>query len=95
VWFKSPTPPTQGQSRPLLVTVRRVALVPMSSRLHVSACRRLCSWDRTERVLEDERVFACAGCGSEWVASEPWTPIDHTGVVPDPVQEERRRRGRG
>lgn len=67
----------------------------MSARLRISACRRLCSWGTTERSLDGEPLFACSGCGSEWVASEPWTPVDHTGVVPVPVQEERRRRGRG
>jgi hypothetical protein len=29
------------------------------------------------------------------VASEPWTPIDWTGAVPEPVQLARRRRGAG
>jgi hypothetical protein len=67
----------------------------MSSDLRVSACRRLCRWSATRGRLGGEQVFACAGCGSQWVASEPWTPIDHTGVVPEPVQEERRRRGAG
>jgi hypothetical protein len=66
----------------------------MAPRLEIAACRRLCSWRATDRVLDGECVFACGGCGSEWVASEQWTPIDHTGVVPDPVQAERRR-GRG
>lgn len=66
----------------------------MSTRLKISACRRLCAWGPTGRLLEQEPVFACTGCGSEWVRSEPWTPIDHTGVVPEAVQEERRR-GRG
>lgn len=62
--------------------------------LEIAACRRLCSWSRTGGLLDDEPVFRCAGCGSEWVPSEPWTPVDHTGVVPEPVQAERRR-GRG
>jgi hypothetical protein len=66
----------------------------MSPSLEISACRRLCSWEDTGTHLDGERLFACLGCGSEWVASEPWTPIDHTGVVPEPVQEARRR-GRG
>jgi hypothetical protein len=64
------------------------------TRLEIAACRRLCSWGPTERSLGGETLFACSGCGSEWVASEPWTPIDHTGVVPEAVQAERRR-GRG
>jgi hypothetical protein len=46
-------------------------------------------------MLDGERLFVCAGCGSEWVASEPWTPIDWTGAIPEPVQAARRARGRG
>ena len=63
--------------------------------LEVAACRSVCAWDATGVRLGDEELFACAGCGSEWVASEAWTPIDWTGVVPDPVQRARERRGRG
>ena len=66
----------------------------MSAPLEIAACRRLCSWAETGRLRDGERLFACSGCGSEWVASEPWTPIDHTGVIPPAVQAERRR-GRG
>ena len=66
----------------------------MSAPLEIAACRRLCSWEETGRMRDGERLFACSGCGSEWVASEPWTPIDHTGVIPPAVQAERRR-GRG
>jgi hypothetical protein len=63
--------------------------------LEISGCRQLCSWEATDERLDGERLFACSGCGSEWVASEPWTPIDWTGSVPEPVQDERRARGRG
>ncbi len=62
--------------------------------LKISACRRLCHWSATADARAGEQVFRCGGCGSEWVASEPWTPIDHTGVVPEQVQAVRRR-GRG
>jgi hypothetical protein len=62
--------------------------------LEIAACRRLCSWHDTGERPAGERLFACTGCGSEWVASQAWTPIDHTGVVPEEVQAERRR-GRG
>jgi len=63
--------------------------------LEIAACRSLCNWTDTGASLEGERLFACAGCGSEWVASEPWTPIDWTGAVPEAVQLARRRRGTG
>jgi hypothetical protein len=67
----------------------------MTRRLEISACRSRCCWQATDETLDGERLFACDGCGSEWVVSEPWTPIDWTGVVPEPVQEARRTRGRG
>ena len=68
---------------------------PARRPLEIAACRQLCSWQGTGEHLDGERLFACAGCGSEWVVSEPWTPIDWTGTVPEPVQEARRTRGRG
>jgi hypothetical protein len=61
----------------------------------IAGCRSLCGWDDTGRRLDGERLFACSGCGSEWVPSQAWTPVDYTGVVPDPVAEARRARGRG
>jgi hypothetical protein len=67
----------------------------MSRPLEIAGCRQLCSWAATDESLGGEPVFACAGCGSEWVASEPWTPIDATGSVPEAVQAVRRTRGRG
>jgi hypothetical protein len=63
--------------------------------LEIAGCRSLCSWSATGERLGGEPLFACAGCGSEWVVSEPWTPVDWTGQVPDAVQEARRTRGRG
>ena len=63
--------------------------------LEIAGCRSLCSWQDTGATLEGERLFACAGCGSEWVPSEPWTPVDWTGEVPESVQLARRTRGRG
>jgi hypothetical protein len=63
--------------------------------LTISACRRLCAWSASGAELAGEPLFACAGCGSEWVPSEPWTPIDWQGDVPAAVQEARRARGRG
>lgn len=67
----------------------------VSRPLEIAACRQLCSWATTDESLAGEPVFACAGCGSEWVATEPWTPIDATGSVPESVQAVRRTRGRG
>jgi hypothetical protein len=67
----------------------------MGHRLEIAACQSRCSWAETGQTLDGEALFACAGCGSEWVASEPWTPIDWTGAVPDAVQTARRTRGLG
>lgn len=69
-------------------------LGPMSAALRLAPCRKLCRWERTAETVRGERAFACRGCGSQWVASEAWTPADHTGEVPEVVQAERRR-GRG
>jgi len=67
--------------------------------LEIGGCRAECGWHETGERLAGEPVFACAGCGSEWVPSEPWTPVDYTGVVPAPVAEAvteaRRTRGTG
>lgn len=67
----------------------------MSRSLTIAGCRSLCSWHETGERLDDEPLFACRGCGSEWVPSEAWTPIDYEGEVPGPVAEARRTRGGG
>jgi hypothetical protein len=59
----------------------------VSRPLEIAACRSVCSWLRTGARLDDEPLFECVGCGSEWVPSEPWTPVDYTGAVPAPVAE--------
>jgi hypothetical protein len=60
--------------------------------LAVHACRSLCSWHQTPRELDGLPLLACRGCGSQWVRSEPWTPIDHTGTIPDVVRAEAAQR---
>ena len=67
----------------------------MTRPLVIAPCRALCSWRVTRERLDDELLFACDGCGSEWVASQVWTPVDHTGTVPAQVADARRTRGRG
>ncbi len=59
-------------------------------------CRSICRWASTgETWLTAEAgplpVFECAGCGSEWVRTEPWTPIDQSRQVPAAVAAERAR----
>jgi hypothetical protein len=58
--------------------------------LQIAGCRSLCAWQETGERLDGEPLFTCEGCGSEWVPSEPWTPIDYTGAVPEPVLAVRR-----
>ncbi|MCP2170315.1 hypothetical protein [Goodfellowiella coeruleoviolacea] len=58
-------------------------------------CRSRCAWRPTRRELAGLPVLACQGCGSQWVRSEPWTPIDHDGRIPDAVRAELARRDTG
>jgi hypothetical protein len=58
--------------------------------LEIAGCQALCAWRDTGDLLDGEPLFACSGCGSEWVPSEAWTPVDHTGVVPESVHVARR-----
>jgi hypothetical protein len=59
--------------------------------LQIAPCRSECAWSESEHRLGDERLFACDACGTEWVPSEAWTPVDWAGVVPEAVQRERDR----
>jgi hypothetical protein len=59
--------------------------------LAMAPCRTLCSWGPTGRRRAGLPLFACSGCGSEWVRSEPWKPADADGVVPDAVLAEAAR----
>ncbi len=52
-------------------------------------CLRECSWSATTHTLGGEPLFACDACGSEWVRSEAWTPIDWMGEIPPAVVDER------
>lgn len=73
----------------------RATVGVMTRPLRIAGCRSRCGWQDTGDRLADQPLFACSGCGSEWVPSEPWTPIDYEGAVPEPVAEARRTRGRG
>lgn len=59
--------------------------------LAMHTCRGLCSWSATNEYRDTQRVFRCAGCTSEWVSSEPWTPIDADGTIAREVTAERSR----
>lgn len=62
-----------------------------SRQLSISPCQARCSWSTSGERLGEDLLFACDACGSEWVASEAWTPVDWKGVVPEAVQAERAR----
>ncbi len=64
----------------------------MTRPLEIADCRKLCGWRDTGHDLGGEPLFACSGCGSEWVPSQAWTPVDYTGEVPRPVAEARAER---
>lgn len=64
-------------------------VTPRPRDLVIEPCQSACSWSATGEDLGGAALFACAACGSEWVRSEPWTPVDWQGYVPDAVREER------
>ncbi len=81
------TPPSSEPLRQASLQPRNVDQWP---------CHSICVWSATGETWLDPpggvlSVFACAGCGSEWVRTEPWTPIDHIGQVPDAIAAERAR----
>lgn len=62
------------------------------SELRARPCQRRCAWRATQRLLDGDRIFACAGCTSEWTAAQPWTPCQADGTVPPAVLAERAMR---
>lgn len=67
--------------------------------LAAEPCQSVCRWAAQGEWLDDAsggglRLFACAGCGSEWVRTEAWTPADVDGDVPVEVAAERARADR-
>ena len=51
-------------------------------------CRSLCWWAPTDGTHDGLPLFACGGCGSQWVRSEPWSPRQLDGSWPDGVREQ-------
>jgi hypothetical protein len=96
--FQGDTRTGPGQHRVLGDNEAMTDDVPISPR-RVAAwpCQSICIWEATGELWDDGRyddlrVFACRGCGSEWVRTEPWTPIDSGGGVPPEVRSEASRR---
>lgn len=57
-------------------------------------CRQLCDWSATGESIGELPVFACAGCGSEWIRSEGWTPRQWDGTQLAVIEAEAARRRR-
>lgn len=55
-------------------------------------CRTLCSWGPTGGTRDGLPLFACGGCGSEWVRTEGWTPRQVDGSLHPEVRAEAARR---
>jgi hypothetical protein len=72
--------------------------LPGTRVLAAEPCQSVCVWTRTEESLavgaagDPAAVFVCTGCGSEWLRSELWTPIDADGHVPPEITAELARR---
>lgn len=50
------------------------------SRLATRPCMQVCRWlPARGETLDGLPLFRCRGCGSEWVRTEPWTPVDADG----------------
>jgi len=63
------------------------------SDLAVHPCLGFCAWSVVPSTAADPMPrFECAGCASEWVRTEPWTPIGSDGLVPEDVRHEAARR---
>jgi len=60
----------------------------MPHALRQEPCRERCDWTPSGGVRDGDLVFACAGCGSEWVRTEGWRPRNLDGSVATAVQEE-------
>ena len=56
--------------------------------LQIAPCRQLCDWGRVVASY-DVPMLACAGCGSQWLPSEAWTPMQADGSVPAAVSAAR------
>jgi hypothetical protein len=88
----------RGQPRSARHTGAMGEPLPGRRVLAAEPCQSVCVWTRTEESVvvdaagDPAAVFACSGCGSEWLRSEPWTPIDADGHVPPEVNAERARR---
>ncbi len=62
-------------------------------KLATAACLQLCRWlPAAGESLDGLPLFRCRGCGSEWVSTEEWTPVDADGGQHGSLQAELARR---
>jgi hypothetical protein len=59
--------------------------------LAVQPCRAVCEWRPAGRSVGPHPLHECRGCGSQWLATEGWTPVDADGTVPPTVLASRAR----
>ena len=59
--------------------------------LQQNPCQAKCDWCPTGEGIDDELVFACTACGSEWTRHEAWKPRDLDGSVATEVEAELSR----
>ena len=52
--------------------------------LAIAPCRQLCDWLAVAPGY-DVAMLACAGCGSQWLPGQAWTPVQADGTVPAAV----------
>lgn len=62
--------------------------------LVIAPCRQLCEWSPTRATRPAGRLYACTGCGSQWLPGEPWTPRQADGSWPPGLRAELRRHDR-
>jgi hypothetical protein len=61
----------------------------MSVPLATNACNEKCDWQPTDAVRDNRTLFVCAGCASEWISTERWTPQQADGTMSAAVTAER------
>lgn len=98
-WFQGDTTGPFGQLRTAVRDNGDMASPARSVRpIAVWPCQSICRWNPTGEVWLDAasaalRVFRCEGCGSEWVRTEAWTPVDVDGHIPPSVAAEHEMDG--
>ncbi|WP_156860208.1 hypothetical protein [Propionibacterium sp. oral taxon 192] len=63
----------------------------MTNFLVRNPCQGKCDWRATEQWRDQNRLFRCEGCGSEWLRTQPWTPANADGQIAEAVLVEKAR----